>query len=255
MFSIIIPNYNNEEYLDRLFDSINRQTFQDYEIIFVDDCSTDNSILIAKTWKDKYLKDKIQIKILNEKRWNGGARNVGLQYRNMEKHPYTLFIDSDDIFSSNESLSFIATIIKNNKNPDLIRLPYNWCGDENRFVNLTDQTTPQLLVSACDVACWTKCVKSELVVKFPECTLMEDVVQHLAQIDNIETMAVVTKPIIDWNRKNSHSCSTEAGKNLKWDSSFYRYIADLMDLELKKDFVREERDKRLAQALYGLKKH
>ena len=68
----------------------------------------------------------------------------------------------------------------------------------------------------------------------------------------INTVAVVTKPIIDWNRKNSHSCSTEGGA--KWNSSFYRFIADLSDLELKKNFVKEERDKRLAQVIYNLKK-
>ena len=51
MFSIIIPNYNNEKYLDELFESIKNQTFKNYEIIFIDDVSEDNSIQKAKEWK------------------------------------------------------------------------------------------------------------------------------------------------------------------------------------------------------------
>ena len=53
MFSVIIPNYNNEKYLDELFESIISQTFKNYEIIFIDDVSEDNSIQKAKEWKEK----------------------------------------------------------------------------------------------------------------------------------------------------------------------------------------------------------
>ena len=48
MFSIVIPNYNNARYLDELFESIINQTFENYEIIFIDDVSEDESLEKAK---------------------------------------------------------------------------------------------------------------------------------------------------------------------------------------------------------------
>ena len=45
LLSIIVANYNNEKYLDDCIQSILNQTYKDYEIVIVDDCSTDNSFL------------------------------------------------------------------------------------------------------------------------------------------------------------------------------------------------------------------
>jgi glycosyltransferase involved in cell wall biosynthesis len=49
-FTIIIPNYNNGKWLDKMFGSIAAQTYENYEVTFVDDCSTDNSVEIAEKW-------------------------------------------------------------------------------------------------------------------------------------------------------------------------------------------------------------
>ena len=54
MFSVIIPNYNNARYLDELFESIINQTFENYEIIFIDDVSEDDSLEKAKEWSEKF---------------------------------------------------------------------------------------------------------------------------------------------------------------------------------------------------------
>lgn len=53
-FSIIVPNYNNGTLLDKSLKSILNQTFQNYELIFIDDCSTDNSVEIAKKIFEHY---------------------------------------------------------------------------------------------------------------------------------------------------------------------------------------------------------
>ena len=244
MISLIIPNYNNAIFLDRLFNSIFFQTYKDYEIIFIDDVSTDESLKIAERWRQDHFSDKMKIIALKEKRWNGGARNVGLDARSLNSD-YTMFIDSDDWFSDNYCFEYIIDLIKENNYPDLVRLSYYWCGSEIRLVEL-DQKTPQEIVKGCDVACWTKCIKSNLMVKFPENTLMEDVVQHIKQLDIIKTVAVCLKGICCWNRKNPNSCSTNAKlQNEKWLSSLYRFYADLLDLTVNTQYCKNERERRL----------
>lgn len=90
MISIIIPVYNVEEFLDQCISSVVQQTYNNLEIILIDDGSSDNSGKICDEWAKK---DK-RIKVIHKE--NGGlsdARNVGI---NLAKGEYISFIDSDD---------------------------------------------------------------------------------------------------------------------------------------------------------------
>ena len=92
--SIIIPMYNTEKYIGECLDSILNQTFTDYEVIVVDDCSTDNSCAIVESYLPKF-GDKLQL-IKSEKN-SGGCpgipRNIGIR---LSLGEYILFVDSDD---------------------------------------------------------------------------------------------------------------------------------------------------------------
>lgn len=90
--SIIIPVYNAEKYLDACLQSIENQTFRDYQIIAIEDQSTDNSFEILKKHEEK---DKHKIVVLqNPKNMGAGSsRNRGLQVADSE---YIGFVDSDD---------------------------------------------------------------------------------------------------------------------------------------------------------------
>lgn len=248
-FKIIIPNYNNGKYIAKCLDSILNQTFKDFEIIVIDDVSDDNSVDVIHEYTTKY--ENIIAICLRVKRWNGGSRNIGISAPTYTK--YTMFIDSDDVFDDEFCLQTIYNIIQKNNEPDCIRLSYNWCGDEKRPVILR-HSTPEELVDVCDVACWTKCIKTELIQLFPENTLMEDVVQHIKQCDVLKTVVPCTKPIVNWNRNNPTSCSTNAEiQNGKWLSSMYRYCADLMDLQVNTPYCEEQRVKRMNKAMEDIK--
>ncbi len=246
-FSVIIPNYNNSEWLPKSINSILKQTFSNYEIIIVDDCSTDNSIEIIK----KY--DNIKLIQCKNKAFNGGSRNIGLK---KAQGQYVLFLDSDDWFYDENCFQKIYnTIIENNK-PDCISLSYNCLIGNNQSFQSLIRNTPQNLVSSVFVACWTKCIKKELIQFFPENTLMEDVVQHIAQCDKINTIVSINEPIVVWNRNNINSCSRIENQNLqkgKWQSSMYRYAADLMDLECEHSYCEEHRKWRLSVVLNNIK--
>lgn len=95
MVSIVVPIYNVEKYLKRCIKSILNQSFNNFEIILVNDGSTDKSIEIC----NKYIEEDSRIKLINKK--NGGlssARNAGI---NVARGKYISFIDPDDCISEN----------------------------------------------------------------------------------------------------------------------------------------------------------
>ncbi len=87
--SVIMPAYNSEKYISGAVESLLAQTFQDFEIIVVNDCSTDNTVEKVSSFADK------RIKILQTPQNIGaaGARNLGLQHAQGQ---YIAFLDADD---------------------------------------------------------------------------------------------------------------------------------------------------------------
>lgn len=112
-FSIIVPVYNTESYLVRCLDSILNQTYDNYEIIIVNDGSTDGSKKIITDYQKQYPE---KIKVINKK--NGGlssARNKGVSKADGD---YILFVDSDDYIEK----GLLKTLNTKTKDfPDLIR--------------------------------------------------------------------------------------------------------------------------------------
>ncbi|MCD2345254.1 glycosyltransferase family 2 protein [Clostridium guangxiense] len=90
--SVIIPVYNSAKYLEEMTASLAVQTLKEIEFIFVDDCSTDNSLEILYKF-EKENSDRVIIIKLEENQGPGGARNIGLEYASGE---YLAFADSDD---------------------------------------------------------------------------------------------------------------------------------------------------------------
>ncbi|HCI95764.1 MAG TPA: glycosyltransferase family 2 protein [Providencia sp.] len=90
-FSIILPTYNVEKYIDRCLNSCVNQSYKNIEIIIVDDCGNDNSIYLAKQW----MKKDSRIKIIHYQKNLGTyhARKIGTENATGE---YVLFLDPDD---------------------------------------------------------------------------------------------------------------------------------------------------------------
>ena len=91
--SVIIPMYNSEKYIGECLDSLLMQTFQNYELIVVNDCSTDDSLKIAESYIEKF---DGRLKIYTNEKNSGAAfsRNNGLMLARSE---YIYFMDSDDL--------------------------------------------------------------------------------------------------------------------------------------------------------------
>jgi len=117
MFSIIIPLYNKEKYIRRCIISVINQSFINFELIIVDDASSDNSLQIAKNIKD----ERITIYVRNKRGYGGyAARNFGIK---KAKYNYIAFLDADDEWTS-EHLLEINNLIK--KYPDTRAFSSGW---------------------------------------------------------------------------------------------------------------------------------
>ncbi len=221
MFKIIIPNYNNEKWIDKCLSSIFNQTYKEFEVIVVDDLSTDGSLEIIKKYPVKLI-------VADHKVYNGGARNIGI--RVPSKEPYTMFLDSDDWLYDKNVLKNIAKTLK--KNPvDCLTLQYNCIMDYGELVFTMERNNLHDLVWSDNVACWTKVIKTELIQEFPENTLMEDAVQHIKQCNYIKTMDTLNKTCIAYNRMNNNALtSPNKRQSIKWKYSILRLIADLSEL-------------------------
>ncbi|MFD9336955.1 CDP-glycerol glycerophosphotransferase family protein [Streptomyces sp. NPDC060028] len=90
--SIVVPVYNVELYLDECLESIAAQTFDDFEVILVDDGSTDASAVIGKAFAAR---DKRFRVVMQENAGLGAARNVGARHAHKDSE-YLAFVDSDD---------------------------------------------------------------------------------------------------------------------------------------------------------------
>ena len=108
MISIVIPVYNVEKYLRDCFDSLLNQTYQDFEVICVDDGSTDESYKTLEEYKNK---DNRFILIKQDNQGAGAARNRGIE---LAKGDYIQFLDSDDYFEPNMLEKLYLTAKKSN---------------------------------------------------------------------------------------------------------------------------------------------
>ena len=91
MISIIVPIYNSEKTLRRCLLSIKNQTYQNIEVILVNDGSVDNSVEIC----NEFVREDSRFTLINQKNMGaGGARNTGLK---ASKGSYIGFVDSDDL--------------------------------------------------------------------------------------------------------------------------------------------------------------
>jgi glycosyltransferase involved in cell wall biosynthesis len=100
MISVIVPLYNKEKYITQTINSVLNQTYKDFEIIVINDGSTDKSLAVANCFRDK------RLKIFSIE--NSGvsvARNTGIEKSNYE---YIAFLDADDYWDKN----FLSEITK-----------------------------------------------------------------------------------------------------------------------------------------------
>lgn len=160
-FSIIICAYNVENYIERAIKSIDKQDFKDYEMIIVNDGSTDGTYNKIKLINSKY--DNVVIINNKHNKGLGEARNLGVK---KAKGKYILYLDCDDTIYDNNTLSKINEIILK-YSPELIYMGVQYIGGSNKIYLPTKENSTKEARLACDMhfAVSSKCFKREFLVR------------------------------------------------------------------------------------------
>ena len=185
LISVIIPFYNEENYFDECINSVLNQTYQNIEIIIVNDGS--DQIYIDKLEKIKF-KYPEKIRVFNKKNEGvSSARNLGIE---KSKGEYIAFLDADDKWLPFKLEHQIKTI--KDKNLDFIHGSYFLINENENFVGsfIAKNLNYDQLINSCDIGLSTVLVKSKLIKKhlFKNISTKEDYVCWLniaKDIDNL----------------------------------------------------------------------
>lgn len=200
LFSIIIPVFNTAKYLDKCIESVKGQTFSDWELIIVDDGSTDESAQIC----DIYAQKDERIRVLHkENEGQGKARNVAI---GIAKGDYIVFLDSDDWLELN-LLETLNSLLIEEKEVDLVSYQFNIFNERRILTSKPNKkyikqvldnhevwkeflNGEQILGFACN-----KCIKRKIIIennlRFPQTKAREDICFALEIIKYIKK-AIIT---------------------------------------------------------------
>lgn len=226
--AIIVPNYNYAEWLDKCLNSILNQTYKNYEIIFVDDMSTDNSVKIAKS----ILKPPHKVIELKQKRLNGGARNEAYLHISNDTD-YIWYVDSDDWLKDKYVLEKINQRLQ--AKPDVVFIAWaKYEGAEEKTVFTPEYKDRYEAIEGWSGSCG-KVIKKELATRqeclYNEGTLKEDKNQHRRICIYMNSFVNLKEPVYVWNRTNNKSITTVREKII-WGTSTIRHYADTLQLYL-----------------------
>jgi glycosyltransferase involved in cell wall biosynthesis len=230
--SIIIPVYNTEQYLPRCIDSILGQSFTDFELLLIDDGSTDGSAKIC----DAYAEKDSRIRVLHKE--NGGvssARNLGL---NEAKGEWVVFVDSDDWISDN-CIKLLTEPLRN-KEFDIVVGDYRIIGEfpYNLELSLPEGAYHETGITHtfCNggiyIMSWNKLYRKEFLLKnqlaFEEGKVHEDEILAF-EISCLEKSFYVVKSVTYYYRIRENSIATIKDRHLK----LQRYIAVFQSIKEK----------------------
>lgn len=219
--SIIVPIYNVEIYLEKCINSILNQTLSDFELIMVNDGSTDRSGEIC----NKYEMMDSRIKIIHKK--NGGlssARNAGLDVARGE---YIGFVDSDDYIDKQMYEKMIEKSIKSDSDIVICDMKYNLNGkdiSQTQFEDFGIIDRNEALIQYFNHRSFkshaqNKIYKKELFnnIRFPEGKLFEDVAVFYKLLYKSKRISFINEKLYIYNQGNINSITKKCINNKHFD--------------------------------------
>lgn len=228
-FSIIVPAYNVSEYITECIDSIKKQTFKDYEIVVVEDCSTDNTLEILKGM------DGIKLVAHEKNKGLGGARNSGISTATGE---YIIFLDSDDYLYDENVLEKLNKTI-GNENIDIVYSGFEARGARNfSFIPTKEQCEKEYrlaknkYISVC-AGCWSRELLNKHNIRFKEGVIYEDVYFMFYATAKSNTFKLAEYPTFIYRAGREGSLTTK--KQFKQVHDTLTCIENLCELKEKID--------------------
>lgn len=214
-FSVIIPLYNKQNYIVKTLQSVLAQTFTDFEIIIINDVSTDNSVDIAKTIQDE------RIKLINHPVNKGlsASRNTGIKNAVAR---YIAFLDADDIWKP-QFLETIAGLIQSYPEAKLFATKYEEIYRGNVVIEHTFNVGTGIITDFFDSnlnqsVYYPSCLCADKTV-FDEIGYYNENITYGEDIDfNIRahlafTMAYCSRPLVEYNMQSENQITQSSIDN------------------------------------------
>ena len=218
-----IGEYKGKTFLQNCIESILNQTYKNFELIIVDDMSTDTSVETIKKYKDK----RIHLIQNKRKRYNGGSRNVGIEYALDNLYfDYFCFLDSDDWWKDEFVLEEINKVLYNHEMLFMGNEQSHPKGVVFKHYNQIEKFEDIFFcINKVWCTAWCRVIRKDKIVYFCEDTLMEDRVWSYKQADNIDFDKIINlnKICYVWNRMNTTN-SVSMNRNKIWDASAWCHI-------------------------------
>lgn len=165
LISVIVPVYNAEKSIALTLNSILNQTYNNLEILIIDDGSTDNTAKVIESIKDPRI-----VYVLQANQGPACAKNKGIQ---KASGSWTIFVDADDLIEERAIETLHAFAVE--KKSDLVVYSYSRVNSEHKLIDRVNVSNTQ--IDKMFTAAWNKFYKTIIVkkLKFPENTYFEDV--------------------------------------------------------------------------------
>lgn len=217
-FSVIVPVYNVENYLAQCLDSLLGQTYRDFEVIVVDDVSTDSSREIAFQYADRY-PEQIRLVLHQTNKGLGGARNTGIQ---AAAGQYLMFLDSDDYLLP-ETLKKVNEVLQKQQ-AQIVEFCFRMVDEKGGYLNRMycleeDEKAPVLLkhtVNACNKAIHRQLFESQNI-RFPEKRYYEDYWTIPKLLLNAEKTATINEDLYCYRQRTEsiiHDTNIEKNRDI-----------------------------------------
>lgn len=243
LISIIVPVFNSENYIHNTFNSIKNQTigFNNIELIFVDDFSSDNSRQIIECYSKKY--ENVECILLEKNSgFAGKPRNVGIQKSNSD---YIMFLDSDDIFYPDACEKLYMEIHHNNldlvsgyyvTNVDNIKNNHIFFEDNFEILNIFEKPDVMLYPPAIMSKIYRKSLIIDNNIEFPIGVPGEDLVFSTNYFLHAKGISFINFPVFEYIIRNSNAeKSVSYERSMKYLKGLYDSYLELYNLLLSFD--------------------
>ena len=226
-YSIIICGYNIEGYIERAIKSVLVQDFENYELILVNDCSTDKTLEKMQQYESKNI-----VIVNNEKNKGlGASRNIGVKIARGE---YILYLDGDDTMYDNHTLAKIDEVLQKKEKVDIAFFGVKYIGGSNAtYLSTAENSTKEARLS-CDIffgvpsKCWRTEFLKENNITFIENMYYEDMVYSMKSTILSEKLSYGEFPIFNYYRNRPGSIMSTP--NIKRCTDMYKMLSHMMEL-------------------------
>ena len=225
LVSIIMPAFNSSRFIAKSIDSVHNQTYQDWELLVVDDASTDDTPSIVRHFQSRDA--RIKLIRLEENSGAAKARNTALEEA---KGRYFAFLDSDDLWTS-EKLEIQLSFMK--KHESAFTYGYYARIDEEgtltgKIVQAPTNMGYHRLLTGNDIGCLTVMIDTNVVgsIEFPPVRVHQDWAMWLALLRN-GIKATCIPQVLGSYRLSTGSISRSKMKTLKAKWIIYRRVERL----------------------------